>query len=114
MNSLVLSAKAYILRVEQPFERFAYQDIRPFSICGCAIRLKSKSLEHITGAGLDSSSARSANFHPPTLAQKSAGRNTHHPKTEVVVPIIRRVAVAQGRATVARIVVPGTAPHQLG
>jgi hypothetical protein len=68
----------------------------------------------IAGADLDSSLARSVNSHPPTLALKSAGRNTDNPKPNVVVLIVGRVLIAVSRATVPRIVVPGTAPQQLG
>ncbi len=67
----------------------------------------------IARAGLDSSSARSMNSHPPILALKSAGGNTDDPKPVVIVKVAGGVAVANRRAAVSRVVIPGTAPQQL-
>jgi hypothetical protein len=54
------------------------------------------------------------NSHPSNLALKSAGGNTHNSKPQVVVSVVRGVSVANTGAAVVWVVVPGTAPHQLG
>jgi hypothetical protein len=68
----------------------------------------------IAGTGLDSSSTRPTNYYPPVLVQKSARTSTRNTKTSVVVAVARIVVVTIRRATVFRIVVPGTTAQHLG
>jgi tellurite resistance protein TehA-like permease len=63
----------------------------------------------ITGAGLDSSSARPTDSHLTVLAQKSARRGTRNPQPDVVIPIIGIVVVAVSGTAFIRIVVPAAA-----
>jgi hypothetical protein len=44
---------------------------------------------------------------------KNVGRTQHHPKTQVVVPIVGLIPVAVRTARVVWIVVPGAAAHDL-
>ncbi len=52
--------------------------------------------------------------HQPALTLKSTRRHATYPETDSVVAVIARIVVAIGRAAIPRIVVPGTAPQQLG
>jgi hypothetical protein len=67
-------------------------------------------LGSITGTGLDSPSTRPTDSHLLVLVQKSAGNLAYNSKTDIVVAVVGGIVVASGRATIARIIVPGAAP----
>jgi hypothetical protein len=76
---------------------------------------RSRRSAHISGTRLArvSRSRRPALLRNQKKGRKNMGRTQHHPKTQVVVPIIGLIPVAVRTARVVSIVVPGTAAHDL-
>ncbi|NEO86181.1 MAG: hypothetical protein F6J87_18280 [Spirulina sp. SIO3F2] len=70
-------------------------------------------LVDIAGTGLDSSGTPNG-FPSASSGFEECWGVAHYTKTNGVVDVIARIVVANRRAAIPRIVVPGTAPQQLG